>query len=383
MDRIKPLLFLAVGLFALITAQSAHAATAIVTLAGPAGMIRTGDVFPVEVRVDSNGAFINAVEATIQYSPAAVTIERVGREESPLTLWPEEPTIDTRAGTVRFTGGRPGGFLASHAVVATLYVRATGGSTAILTPDVAKTALYLNDGLGTRMAVDIVPSNLTITDSLVQGITLSSTTHPTTDFWSASGNIVVQWTPKEGATYSYILDTNIATVPDESPEPVVGERRYEQLADGVYYFTIKERNADGSWSAVMQRRFLIDSTPPEQFSITPLDPKTVSGAALISWAASDATSGIAAYTLKVNGRIEGAVTSPLALRPVWRGKTLTVTAKDQSGNERSALWKYPATTPFSLSLRDRIGLFVGILVGAAVLMALAVLLLHNPHRRKR
>lgn len=353
-----------------------------ITLIGPVGLVRSGELLPIEVRIDSKGETINAVEASVRYSPAMFTVERVGREQSPLTLWPEEPTTDVQGGRVHFTGGRPGGFVAVNAVIATLYVRASVGGALAMAFDLERTAFYRNDGQGTRLAVESAPLSLVVADSLVQGITLTSPTHPSADSWSTQGTIVVQWTPKEGAVYSYSMGTDIAAVPDDVPETAVGEKRYGQLSDGVYYFFIKERPAEGVWSAVTQRRFLVDGTPPEPFAISRLDPKSVGGAALISWMAHDATSGINAYSLAVNSKHIVDIASPLVLQPSWRGKTLTITAYDQAGNAQSVSWKYPASSPFFLSLRDRVWLFVGILASAAVLTALAMMILSKSRRRR-
>lgn len=316
----------------LIATREAFAAAPNLGIVPPIGLIRSGETVAVNIRVDSAGENINAAEGVLSYPVDRLRLVRISREESVFTLWTEEPAADTERGTITFTGGRPGGIVADNAALLTVYFEAYKSGEAVLAFDTNATALYKNDGEGTRIPILLQPITLAVTDSLVEGITLSSATHPTSDTWSRGGRIEVSWQVVAGAHYSYQLSNDSQSVPDDTPEATAGTVTYDNLSDGIYFFVIKERPEGGEWSSVTQRRFLLDATPPEPFTIVQPDPSAVSNAPIIAWTTTDATSGIARYDLTVNGSDPVPVQSPLTLDPSWLGKTLTITAVDAAGN---------------------------------------------------
>ncbi len=331
--------FMALGL---IAGPSVQAAAPSVNLIGPAGDIRLADTIAVEVRIDSGGQAINAAEITVTYPTDRLSVERVGREQSALTLWPEEPSIDSTAGAVRLVGGRPGGFVAGPAIAATLYVRPKQVGPTTLAIDGRRTALYAHDGRGTK--IDVASSDLTliISESTADEIVLTSTTHARTDSWGRAGRINVRWPVVTDRQYSYRLSADPQAGPDDVAESTVGEVTYTDLPDGVYYFGLKERRPDERWSGLTVRRFLLDRTPPEPFLLSYLDGRATDGRPRLSWLAVDATSGVDRAELRVNGRSPRTIASPLLLESDWAGLTLTVTVFDQAGNSRAASWAYPA-----------------------------------------
>lgn len=363
MDWLKNfcIMFVVLGLIA-----SSHPAQAeetavlpILQLVQPSGLLRAGDQIAVELRADSKGELINAMEALVHYPADMLRVVSIGREQSVLTLWTEEPHADEVTGTVGLSGGRPGGFFANDAAVATVYFEALRAGTALLRVDTDHTVFYLHDGLGTGRTVAPSTAEFVIADPLVPSVVLKSTTHATPQTWSQSGSVAVQWQPKPGAGYSYHFGTSIRELPDDRADNPIGEVRYGQLADGIYYFTIKERSADGTWSAVTQRRFLIDSTPPAPFTITRLDPASVGDAQLLAWSTTDATSGVHEFRLHVNGADRGAVTSPLPFQSSWTDKTVVIVAYDTAGNTSVSTFQ-SAKTP--VRRRTQPLLFTGIAI---------------------
>lgn len=327
-------LFLGLGLSHQAWAQ----APASIRLLGPIGTIRLGDSAALQVQVDSTGQHINAAEIHVRYNPQAVAVTRISREQSLFTLWPELPQWDEGNGDITMTGGRPGGIVSVNGAVATIYVKAlrTGSAQLEVSSD---SSLFLNDGQGTRVPVSTSKIELHVSDLLIPGIVLTSTTHPTSETWSRGQEIAVHWEIKPDTFYSYQLSQDSQAVPDDVPEVTVGDVRFSDLADGIYHFTIVSKAEIGGWSSLSQRRFLLDSTPPEHFDIVHPNQNDVAGQNIITWSAIDETSGLEKSVLSIDGRVAGEVASPLALNPKWVGKTLTITVFDQAGNTTESHWE--------------------------------------------
>ncbi len=313
------------------------AATPLLHLIGPVGILRTGETVAVEVLLDSAGQEINAAEIHLQFDSKALRVEKVAREQSAFTLWPEEPRWDNESGEVTLIGGRPNGLVAVDGSVATVYFATLrSGAVSVSTQD---SRMHLNDGEGTAVALGGKEFSLHIFDPLVEVIVLRSSTHPTAEQWSKTHAVEVAWDIVPGGLYSYVFSQDSQAVPDDVPETIVGKVRYADLRDGVYYFTIKAKVSNAlAWSNVVQRRFLIDGTPPQPLELAEARP--MSGIVLLTWQAVDAVSGVARSTLAVNGTDQGEVLSPLTLRPEWRGQKLTITVKDQAGNTTTGEWVF-------------------------------------------
>lgn len=306
----------------------AAATTPELTLVGPAGLIRTGEQLVVELQLDSAGRQINAAELHLNYPPENLQLVRIGRELSAFNQWPEEPKWDAMAGTVTIIGGRPGGLIAHQAVLATLYfeVRQSGSASVQL----RDSQIFLHDGRGTAADLPSATLELTPADPLIGGLVLRSTTHPTLDSWSRDGKIEVSWDLESGTLFSYLLSPDRLAGPDELPEQAADRASYANLADGVYYFSMRVRD-DQDWSAVSQRRFLLDATPPEPFTIQTI---IVDNRSLLSWSTTDAMSGVAVYRLLLDGRDRGPITNPWPVSQKWRGHGVSIMAVDAAGNKQ-------------------------------------------------
>lgn len=339
MDRL--ILKILVGLILVIGWQMplARAAESAVRLVGPVGQIQTGTIFPVEVRIDTGGININAVELTLAVVGEGTEVVRLGRESSIMTLWPEPPSIDSAI--VRFVGGRPGGVVAVDALVGTIFVVARQAGPVSVKLQPLASGFYRHDGAGTKVDLGETSVELQVTDDLWPRLDLTSTTHQTEEFWGRAGEIDIAWVTRPAEQFSYRLSKDISQVPDDDIDATVNPLRFTGLDDGVWYFVIKRRLSGETWSPVYQRRFQLDRTPPEAFRLTQPDPVTVAGNTILTWWALDRTAGIVEYQGLVGGKTVGAVTSPLALKPDWSGQVVQVVAIDAAGNQRaSEPWRY-------------------------------------------
>jgi hypothetical protein len=68
------------------------------------------DTFIAEVRLDNANECINAVHVEVQYPKDALKAVDFSKGGSILSLWVEEPQLDTQTGAVTFSGGIPGGY---------------------------------------------------------------------------------------------------------------------------------------------------------------------------------------------------------------------------------------------------------------------------------
>lgn len=328
----------------LVHPAGALAATPNIHLVGPNDLLRAGDTVAVTVEVDSAGRVINALDIHLVYSPQYLQVLRVDQSQSVWPLWPEQPQWNNRTGTLSLVAGRPHGLVAINAPVATILFRALGTSLTQVVADATKTGVYLNDGLGTRVGVTGERLDIQLADQLVQAVSLELATTPPPDEWSRTDNIHVRWTPLPDTAYSYVLSQKIEDQPDEIAEQHPGQADFDQLTDGVYFFSIQAKSAGGDWTRVSQYRFLLDQQPPLPFELIPLTASQTSGHPSISWQTTDVTSGVVQARLTVDGRDAGVVTSPWPLKSAWQGKLLKVTVADAAGNTQGATWRVPGSS---------------------------------------
>ena len=74
------------------------------------GEYQPGETFIVDVKIDTEGECVNAVEASLVYDNDILKATDFGRGESILNLWVRNPEINQEQGLISFSGGIPGGF---------------------------------------------------------------------------------------------------------------------------------------------------------------------------------------------------------------------------------------------------------------------------------
>jgi len=127
------------------------------------GTYGPGDTFIVNVRLNTDGDCVNAANVVLNYPAGSMRAVDFGKGGSILTLWVIEPKIDTKAGTVTFAGGIPGGYCGriqgdpsltnTIGKVVFTVTNASAGSASIRISNAS--ALYLNDGLGTKVTPEV------------------------------------------------------------------------------------------------------------------------------------------------------------------------------------------------------------------------------------
>ncbi len=338
MDKLRNMLVVAPVLALSFLAAPARAVEPSIQFVPQVGFTRPGETLTVDVRLTNLDQPINAVDLSIGYPTDVLRLDRIDRERSAFTLWPEEPQIQSASGVAHVVGGLPNGLYAHDARVVTLrFTTRHAGQGAFR---IVAGKVYLNDGLGTAVPIVAEQTAVTVQSEFLDHIQLTSSHHPNDGAWSAERTVDISWVAEAGRQYSYIFDADGTIAPDthlDEIKPLL----FTDLADGRYSFAIISRGADGLWSPVTQRWFLIDGTAPEVPILVHPDPTTVNGANLLAWSAVDRMSGIVRSELYVGGKKQGDVESPVRLQSRWAGQTLTIRAYDAAGNSQAASWVMP------------------------------------------
>lgn len=146
------------------------------------GQYQQGDVFIAEVRIDTQGECINAVEVNLVFPENILEIKDFSKGGSILSLWVEEPSFNN--GLVSFSGGIPGGYCGiisgdpgQSNVLGKLVLRARETDAKLLHETEAKleilqsSQVLLNDGKGTPAEMATKPSIFTIMSEKSETIT--------------------------------------------------------------------------------------------------------------------------------------------------------------------------------------------------------------------
>jgi hypothetical protein len=145
-----------------------------------------------------------------------------------------------------------------------------------------------------RINIDVTGPNAPVVSSL---------THPGQGTWYSNNDPSFNWTASDisGISgYSYELDQNPGTIPDEASEGTATSTSYNNVADGTWYFHVRARNGSGLWGATAHYRVNIDATPPNAPLVnSPTHPNQniwyVNDDPSFSWNADD-ISGITGYS---------------------------------------------------------------------------------------
>jgi hypothetical protein len=156
------------GLAVLMVPAAASAAS--LYLDPETGTYGPGDTFIVSIRLNTAGDCINAANVVLTYPAGSMRAVDFGKGGSIFSLWVTEPKLDTEKGTVTFAGGIPGGYCGriqgDPALTNTIgKVVFTVTDTSAGSADIrvsGASALYLNDGLGTRVSAEAKPAHITL-----------------------------------------------------------------------------------------------------------------------------------------------------------------------------------------------------------------------------
>ena len=322
-----------------ILSVNVFAATSSFSVSNP-GKKNTEETFSVNINVSGSEAY-NAVTANVSFTNLTYVSVSANSEWTGVSG-------PTRSGSsISFSGAKLGGsFTGSKRVLTVTFKAPSNAGTSSIS---ASGTIALADGSGTKVNGSSGSTSLTIqtppppTPTVVSAPTVSSTTHPDSTTWYAFNTATLGWNKDEGVTgFSYILDQIPTTTPDDVSEGVDTSKTFSSVLEGKSYFHIKALNSVG-WSGVAHFLIQIDLSKPYPFSITKI--KEADGKYMMYFSTEDEYSGIAKYTLKLNGLEIGEVKSKYILET--DSNDIEVTAYDRVGNIYVS--KYLSSTEVSLS----------------------------------
>lgn len=313
-----------------------------------------GDSFIVDVWLDSEGEEINAVDIGLTFPSNLLEAVDFSKGNSILTLWRKEPKIQNTE--ISFLGGVPGGFNGKGLLAKISFLGKAAETSKISFKESSK--VLLNDGKATLAELSFLDGNYEIIEKPEGLPIIFSKSHPDQNKWS-NNNFHIQWDLDEDTQYSYLLSYDPLARPDDVPDKPEGEliwmgdMTYKGLEDGIYYFTLKQKTTGEDWSEKISYRAMVDTIPPEEFSLKIGQKPTVfEGQYFLNFSTTDNTSGIEYYEVKEGKRDWEKAVSPYLLKEQALGKEIIVRAYDKAGNYREANIKpsYKITWQYGLCL---------------------------------
>jgi len=357
-------LVLALGFF-FVLSTNAYAAQVVVT--PNTGSYGVGQTFTATIQVNPLGKNVNAVEAKLNFDSTKLSVVSVGKTGSAFTLWTTEPAFSNAAGTIDFGGGSPTPFSTrSNLITVTFRVLAEGSGTV----SVASASVLAADGLGTDVYTGAgnatyaitaattptptptpnpIPSNEGGDDSSNATITFGdpprapeagSTVFLDPEIWYATKIGVFTWdVPFDVDELALDLATSSDFEPQTKYKPPIEQLSLTDgmLMDGIQYLTMQYRNQVG-WGAILHRKIMVDTIPPEPFTINVRAGNSPSAFPLLTFEANDTVSGIQKYEMSIANSEPIVITPEEAklgylLRNIEDGTyTVKVTAFDYAGN---------------------------------------------------
>lgn len=347
-------LILAIGVvFVLFTGNTIYAQAATLAVSPGTGVYTSGQVFTVNVVVNTGGKSVNASEGVLTFNPNELSVVSVNRNNSIFNLWVTEPTFSNSAGTISFSGGLPSGFSGRTGTIMTVTFRAVGAGA--VRANFRDGSVLANDGRGTNILTAMNGGTFTIQTAsaapepeIIEYIApantpsqpiISSGTHGDPSKWHSNNEAVLEWSlPGDVISVRTLLNQNPTSVPTKVYEDPISSIVLSDLEEGVSYFHIQFRNEDG-WGRVMHYRLAVDTQKPSSIDITqPEDVNLTNPNQTLFVEVKDQTSLVRVFKVKVGDAepfdyVDETGSSTIALPALKPGyHSIFVEAFDEAGN---------------------------------------------------
>ena len=315
--KIKIFLFGVVSLFMILGVLPATAQAATLYFSPSSGTHAVGTSFTVSVYVSSADQAMNAASGVISFPSDKLAVESLSKSGSIFSLWVQEPSFSNSAGTINFEGIvlNPG-FTGSSGKILSITFKTKVAGNAPFT--FSSGSILANDGKGTNILTGLGDANFSIgvvqpgapeivTPAEISGTPaapeISSLTHPDPNKWYAVSSAEFTWNNPKDTTGVRLLVGRIPTaIPTVTYTTPINSKEITDLADGIWYFSVRLRNAEG-WGGISRFRFQIDTGKPDLFDISEVERKDLTDPrAKFTFDASDKTSGIDRYEIQIEGR---------------------------------------------------------------------------------
>lgn len=299
-----------VGLMLLCGVGVADAAT--LKVSPNTGVYTAGTPFSVSVILNTEGKSVNAADGKLTFNTRELQVVSVTRASSIFNLWTEEPTFSNSAGTVSFGGGSPTGYKGGAGTIVSITFRPLGAGTPKVT--FSSGSVLAADGMGTNVLTSMGSGSFTIAAkgetpapeyippaNTPQAPKITSSTHPDQTAWYKEKSATLSWTVPSGVTaVRMLLDRTSGTVPTKVYEEALTKKTLEDLPEGISYFHLQLKNADG-WGRIAEYKLAVDTEGPKNFTITekPLDATNPAKVLIFAF---DDTSPIIEYKIQIDGK---------------------------------------------------------------------------------
>lgn len=323
------------------------------------GAYAIGDIVTASIYVNTGGRAINAIQADLNFPADKLQVVSPSAGKSVIDVWVGQPAYSNTAGTLSFKGTIPNpGLNVNEGLISTVSFRVKSTGKAVISfSDTSR--VLLNDGRGTNVLSSQSGSILDLLLPAPQGPIVVSPTHPDQSRWYTADVVSLEWHgDSSDQSYSYILDDDLVSAPDDIAEGSMKSVTYKSVPDGMHYFHIKSHNG-GVWGGSTHYAIRIDKTPPSDFQIN-VEPRTTTTEKrpVITFYTTDSLSGVEHYELKMVSLTAPPVGSDIkpqeffieAKSPyvpeLYPGKyDVIVRAYDQAGNVREVKERLNILTP--------------------------------------
>lgn len=273
---------------------------AVLKLNPNSGKIIAGDTFGISLYLDTEGQEVNAVQAVLNFTPGKLQVVSPDSGNSILGIWPSPIKYDNQKGTVEFTGGIPNGLKTNSGLIYALTFKAETAGTAVVGFSGAS-QVFLNDGKGTKIKPRLENGIFDISVLAPMGLLVFSDTHPDQEKWYREKTAIVKWTDEgEADGYSYMLDENPTSIPDDVMDEQKSSVIYENLSDNKHYFHIKKRQDEAWGGATTHFSINVDATIPSNFRIEIFSDASIAESnPIFRFYTTDNLSGVDHYEMKI------------------------------------------------------------------------------------
>lgn len=336
------------------------------------GSYGVGQTFTATIQVNPQAKSVNAVEAKFTFDATKLSVQSISKTGSVFSLWTTEPTFSNSAGTIEFGGGSPTPFTAKSNLVTVTFKTLAAGDGKL---SVGSASVLAADGLGTNVYTGGAGGTYTVTQAVTPpppaqedeepapapeeeeeseaAITFGepprapeagSTVFLDPDTWYATKNGLFTWeTPFDIDELALDVSTSSEWTPLTKYKPPIDEIALNDtlLDDGIQYLTLQYRNQVG-WGAILHRKIMIDTIPPEKFTINVRAGNSPTAFPLLTFDAKDTISGVERYELTIADGEPVPITPDeaklgyLLTNLVDGTYTVRVTAYDLAGNTTEA-----------------------------------------------
>lgn len=362
----KKAFFILTFLVFFFSALQASAAT--ISLLPQARTFGVGQEFSVDIKINTEEAFINASQATIRFPVDILELTNVDKTGSAFGFWTDEPKISNEEGTLQFTGGTAKGIAGESLQILKMKFKAKGAGFADLT--LLDAAVTASDGKGTNVLSQLKGTNVTIGTAVVAPEKSSSAPQAPvvappveapkkiirqpvlaqklpvrpelrvplypdeTRWYNHLGETAVFWNvPEDVIEVASVIDESPVTKPQKPEQELFTGKNFGVLKEGVWYIHVRFRNNVG-WGETGHYKISIDTTAPLPFEIKMDSLVSDNPTPEIRYEAHDTLSGISHALIFLDGKeLLKSTTTVMVLPPQHPGKhTVLVRVFDFAGN---------------------------------------------------